>query len=194
MNERGVFVRRWGGLRRDGGLGEAGAEVADEFDDLFAGFVADAAEVAEAGGRGSDEFADRVDVLAFEDVLGAGRKVQRKDGRFGRGRINGECASGGVGHMRIGEAGLGKRSVPGGAHVSGGVKALGGETAERAGEKSREGLAHLGIEQIGRDGDLVRNEMGRALAIAPSGESAGGHFIEDDGGREPFGMGIPTGA
>jgi hypothetical protein len=194
MNERGVFVRPWGGLGRDRGLGEAGAEVAFEFIDLLAGFVAAAAEVSEAGGRGGDEFADGVDVLAFEDVLSAGGKVEREYGSLGRGGVDGEGAGRGIGHVRIGEAGFGKRSVPSCAHFGGRIEALGEETAKCAGEKGGEGLADLGIEKIGGDSDLVRDEMGCTLAVTPAGESAGGHFIEDDGGGEPFGMGIPTGA
>jgi hypothetical protein len=58
--------------------------------------------------------------------------------------------------------------VPGLAHFSGGVEALLGLAPQGFGEESRQGLANLRVEEIGGDGDLIFNEVRRALAIAPA--------------------------
>jgi hypothetical protein len=78
-DEGGLVVRR---RRRTGGdhrLGKAYPQIGDDGNDLFAGFVADAAEVAKAGGRGGGKVADSVEVFPFEDVLGADGEIPERE-------------------------------------------------------------------------------------------------------------------
>jgi len=184
--------RRRRGLGRDDGLGETRAEVRDEFDDLLAGFVADAAKVAETGRRGGGEIGDGVDVLAFQNVQGAGGEVQGEDGRFRGGGVERLGAGGGVGRLGLSEAGFREGSVPGVAHFGGGVEALFGLAAQDSGEEAGEGLANVGIEEVGGDGDFVGDKLGSALAVAPARARAGRHLIEDEGGGKALGARVPA--
>ena len=178
-------------LGGNGGLGEADAEIVDELDISLRVLSPTPRRCRKRAGGVAARSAT---VLMFSRSRTFWARVERLSDRMGVSAWpwRSPGARGGVGHMGVGEARFGEGGVPGDAHFGGGVEALFGIAAQRAGEKAAEGLANLGIKEVGGDGDFVGDEMRRALAVAPSGECAGRHFIEDQGGGEPFGGGIPT--
>jgi hypothetical protein len=82
--------------------------------------------------------------------------------------------------------------MPGGAHVGGVVVAVLGISPERFAEEFEQGLAHGRVDQFGLDGGFSVHQVGRALAVAPVGQGARGHFMQHHGGGEAFGGGVPA--
>jgi hypothetical protein len=175
-------------------LGEVGPKFGDEVSNFGASLVSDAPKAGEIAGVLAGQFLGVYDAEAVEDVLDAGADTELGDG--GGGANFGEC---GMQRSRIGGTALyrevnEKGAVPGSPHIDGVVETLAGVAAEGFAKESGEGFADGRVYEFGLNGDVVVNEMGRAEAVTPTRDCAGGHFVKDDSGGITFGGSIPAAA
>ena len=82
-------------------------------------------------------------------------------------------------------------SLPVFEHFFGRLVSFRGPSAKRLGKETRESVAHARIEQFRGERRFLAGEFSRAAPIAPSRQSAGGHFIERHCGGEPLRVDVP---